>query len=79
MRVVTCAILSKGPQNQTAIKLGHQFITENRNIIMTVFKRHAGIGGQRVDNIGDLGELVTLFVLLISVTAFVEGEERSLS
>ncbi|PWW71808.1 hypothetical protein C7212DRAFT_302801 [Tuber magnatum] len=78
MRVVTCAILSKGPQNQTAIKLGRQFITENRNVMMTVFKRHAGIGGQRVDDIGDLGELVALFVLLISVTSFIEGEERSL-
>lgn len=78
MRTVTAVILSKGPQNRTAIQLGQQFLNENRNVVMAVFKRHANIGGKRVDKIGDLSELVSLFVLLISLTEFMEAEERSL-
>lgn len=40
---------------------------------LTVFKRHANIGGTRSEVVGgDLRELMEMFVLLISLTAYIE-------
>jgi hypothetical protein len=72
MRVVVTCVLSRGPQNRQAIDAGRSFLMENRNTVVTVFKRHAGIGGNGWDGIGNLKALVDLFVLLISLTGFIE-------
>ncbi|KAL7272150.1 hypothetical protein RUND412_005058 [Rhizina undulata] len=75
MRVVTSCILSRGPQNRQTIEQGRQFLSEARNVAITVFKRHANIGGPRIDITGDLKDLMEMFVLLFSLTDFVELEE----
>lgn len=74
-RVVVACILSRGQANRQAITAGKQFLTEIRPVVLSVFKRHANIGGPRMDNIKDLSELVGMFVLLIALTDFVEYEE----
>jgi len=72
MRVVLACILSRGPQNRQAIDAGKLFLMENRNVAITVFKRHVGIGGKVQDGVGDLKQLVDMFVLLFSLTGFIE-------
>ena len=40
---------------------------------LTVFKRHANIGGPRPEAVGgDLRELTDMFVLLMSLTGYIE-------
>jgi nuclear pore complex protein Nup205 len=72
MRVVLACILSRGPQNRQAIDAGKLFLMENRTVAVTVFKRHAGIGGKVQDGVGDLKQLVDMFVLLFSLTGFID-------
>lgn len=73
VRVVTCCMLSKGPQNEQVLKLGRRFLEENRNLVVNVFKRNASIGGPKPEEAGgDLKELADTFVLLISLTGYIE-------
>lgn len=73
IRVVTCCILSKGPQNEQMIKLGRKFLDETKNVAMTVFKRHANIGGVKRESVSrEFKELTELFVLLMSLTGYIE-------
>ena len=73
IRVVTCCVLSKGPQNEQMIKLGRKFLDETKNVAMTVFKKHANIGGTKRESVsGELKELTELLVLLMSLTGYIE-------
>lgn len=72
VRVVASCILSRGPQNLQTMMQGRQFLAENRNLAVAIFKRHADIGGRRLNKTGDLRELVDVFVLLFTITGFVE-------
>lgn len=73
LRVVTCCILSKGPQNEQTKKLGRQFLEETKNVALTVFKRHSNIRGPKPEAVGgDLRELTDMFVLLMSLTGYIE-------
>lgn len=75
--------MSRGPDNQQTIAEARRFLSENRQTIVTVFKRHAKIGGggggggssdgvttQAEKPEVDLRELVKNLVLLISVTDY---------
>lgn len=78
IRVVTCCILSKGPQNEQMIKSGRKFLDETKNVAMTVFKKHANIGGTKRESVsGELKELTELFVLLMSLTGYIEVRSHS--
>lgn len=78
MRVVSCCILSKGPENTQTLKLGKTFLDENKKVAITVFKRHANIGGARTSAVGgDLRELADMFVLLMSLTGYIDEVCRS--
>lgn len=73
MRVVVSCILSRGPQNRQAIDSVKLFLLDNRNLALTIFKRHAGIGGAKgLEGAGDLKTLVDMFVLLYSLTEFID-------
>jgi nuclear pore complex protein Nup205 len=72
MRVIDTAVLALGPQNQQSIVQARSFILENRTPIVSIFKRHAKIGGTKAENAGDLEDLVESIVLLISMTDFLE-------
>jgi nuclear pore complex protein Nup205 len=76
LRVVNAVVLSRGPGNETAVKLARDFLNENRSTIVAVFKRHASVGGLKIEgNNGldiDLGDLVDCFTLLIAGAEWVE-------
>ena len=72
-RVITSVVISRGPQNDQTIDSAKGFLTENRPLVVSLFKRQARIGGVSFDDAGvDIEELVELFVLLIAMTGFLD-------
>ena len=72
-RVITSVVLSRGPQNEQTIDSAKLFLTQNRPLVVSLFKRQARIGGVSFDDAGvDIDELVELFVLLIAMTGFLD-------
>ena len=72
-RVITSVVLSRGSQNEQTIESARVFLTENRPLVVATFKRQARIGGVSFDDAGvDIEQLVELFVLLISMTDFLD-------
>lgn len=57
-------------QNQQTVDEIRRFLTENRQSMVTLFKRHAKIGSAQTDIPEELDELVKQLVLLITVTDF---------
>ena len=75
VRILSSIVLSHGPQNYQTIEQARQFLIQNRASVVSIFKRHAKIGNTQVqDREGDevMDELVEYFVLLISLTDFLE-------
>jgi len=72
LRIINAVVLAHGQQHDATIQLARQFLADNRQMIITVFKRHANIGGLRVEEGIDLGELVDNFTLLLSSTDFMK-------
>lgn len=73
MRIVTSVIISKGDQHLQTITLGRKFLDEAKPVAVSVFKRHANIGGQRADDLsGNLQKLAQSFVMLMCLTGYVE-------
>jgi nuclear pore complex protein Nup205 len=76
LRVINAVILSRGPNNEHVTKLARDFLNENRTSIVAVFKRHASVGGLKVEGERgaeiDLGDLVDCFTLLIAGAGWVE-------
>ena len=73
VRVITSIVLSRGPQNEQTMESAKFFITENRPLVVSMFKRQARIGGVSFDDAGiDIEELVELFMLLIEMTGFLD-------
>ena len=73
VRVITSIVLSRGPQNEQTIESAKAFLTENRPLVVSMFKRQARIGGVSFDDAGvDIEELVELFMLLIEMTGFLD-------
>lgn len=72
MRVISAAILSRGSQNQQTLEQGRKFLSENRLSILAVLKKSAGLSdvNQRPDE--SVQDLADVFMLLMSVTGFVE-------
>ena len=72
-RLITSVVLSRGPQNEQTIESARVFLTENRPLVVSMFKRQARIGGVSFDDAGvDIEELVELFILLIAMTGFLD-------
>lgn len=72
-RVITSVVLSRGPQNDLSIASAKVFLTENRPLVVSMFKRQARIGGVSFDDAGvDIEDLVELFMLLIAMTDFLD-------
>lgn len=73
LRVIASVVLSRGPQNQQTIEQARLFMRENRASMVGIFKRQARIGATMTgDATRVVDELVELFVLLISMTDFLE-------
>ena len=75
LRVVIAVVMTRGHQNEYTIDQARGFLIEYRPLIVATFKRQANIGGLKIDdetNIRLLDEVVDCFVLLISLTDFLE-------
>ncbi|KAL9000305.1 MAG: hypothetical protein Q9169_001022 [Polycauliona sp. 2 TL-2023] len=82
IRVIVAVLVSRGPQNQQTLEQAKLFLAENRTLVVSVFKRQAGIGigaasviaaGDEMERVVD--ELVELFVLLMTRTEFIDVSE----
>lgn len=73
IRVICSVVLSRGPQNDQTIDQARMFLAENRAGIVAIFKRQAKIGGVWAGDVGgDLDELVEFYVLLMTMTDFLD-------
>ena len=73
VRVITSVVLSRGPQNGQTIDQARMFLAENRAGIIAIFKRQAKISGVLAGDAGaDLDELVEFYVLLMTMTNFLD-------
>jgi nuclear pore complex protein Nup205 len=73
MRVICAAVLSRGSQNEHTLEQGRKFLMENRLSILAVLKKSAGLGGVNNDTSGQsIAELAESFILLITLTGFLE-------
>lgn len=72
IRVINACVVSRGAQNEHTLEEGRKFVRDSRTSMMTVMKKHAGIGA--VDNAleVDIGDLAEAYMLLISVTDFLK-------
>ncbi|KAF2808961.1 uncharacterized protein BDZ99DRAFT_533212 [Mytilinidion resinicola] len=78
LRIINAAVLSRGPQNDQTLFQAREFLRENRNSMVAVFKRNVKVGGlQDVDT--DLSDLVDCFTVLVSATRFLEYENKTTS
>jgi len=72
MRVICAAVLSRGPQNQQTIDQGRRFLSENRLSVLAALKKSAGLGDSTGVSEQIIDELAELFLLLISMTGFLD-------
>ncbi len=73
IRVVTCVVLARGPHNKQTIDQARSFIYINRSSIVGIFKRQSKIGASLpAEAAAYVDELVELYVLLITMTEFLE-------
>lgn len=77
MRVICATVLSRGSQNEQTLEMGRTFLTENKLSILAVLKKSAGIG-IRGDSTGQsLEDLADSYMLLMSLTGFLDLEETT--
>ncbi|MCJ1358576.1 MAG: hypothetical protein MMC33_008576 [Icmadophila ericetorum] len=82
LRIVTALVLSRGPHNTFTLGQARHFLDENRVVMVAMFKRQARIGSLLNGDVGEgvvgdvIAELVENYVLLISLTGFLEYEEE---
>lgn len=72
MRVICATVISRGSQNEQTLDQGRRFLTDNRPSILSTFKKSRGLGTGNDDSTGKIKELADSYVLLISVTDFVD-------
>ncbi|KUJ09923.1 uncharacterized protein LY89DRAFT_689819 [Mollisia scopiformis] len=77
MRIICAAVMSRGAQNQQTLEQGRRFLSENRLSILAVLKKSAGLGGVHHQPDESIQELADVYMLLMSVTGFVEFEDQS--
>ncbi|KAI4173910.1 MAG: hypothetical protein LQ343_002678 [Gyalolechia ehrenbergii] len=77
VRVIASVVMSRGSQNQQTIDQAKLFLSENRSLIVAIFKRQARIGAAAAENpTVDVEELVELLVLLMTMTGFIDFEDQ---
>ena len=75
LQVIVTIMVSVGEQNKHALTTVRAFLTENRALMVGIFKRQARIvayekGAAEAEAAGALREAAELYVLLISLTGF---------
>lgn len=75
LRIVTSVVMSRGLQNQQTIDQAKVFLIEYRPLMVATFKRQAILGssaGGYGEDSTSLTDLLDYFILLISLTNFLE-------
>ncbi|KAK0123636.1 hypothetical protein ONS95_008651 [Cadophora gregata] len=77
MRILCAAVLSRGSQNLQTIDQGRRFLSDHRLTILSVLKKSAGLGGPAGSSDHSIDELAESYMLLISVTDFLDFEDQT--
>ena len=75
LRIIASIVISCGQQNAQAMEQARAFLIEYRPLMVATLKRQANIGGLKNDDVDEyrpLDEVVELFVLLTSLTDFLQ-------
>ena len=75
-RVISAVVLSRGPQNEQTLDQARSFLIENRPLVVAIFKLQAKVGAVTFESMGvNVDEISELFVLLLTVTEFLDVRE----
>ncbi|EEP80157.1 conserved hypothetical protein [Uncinocarpus reesii 1704] len=78
LRVIVAAVFTRGLHNKQIVEQTRNFLSENRQSMVGIFKRSAKVGGsERTDIQDSLRELVKLYVALIAAVDFLDFEDQS--
>jgi nuclear pore complex protein Nup205 len=72
MRIICAVVLSRGPQNQQTLEQGRRFLADNRLAFVAILKKSAGLGNSGDVSEQSIDELSESFLLLISITGFLD-------
>lgn len=73
IRVLVTAVFTRGLHNKQMVDQARQFLAENRQSIVGIFKRYANVHGvESVSSKPELEGLVKSFTALIAATDFLE-------
>lgn len=80
-RIISAAVLSRGPQSHVTQGPARRFLTDYRMLIVQILKRSAGIGtlhsaSTKLEQ--DIEDLTTAFMVLIDATGFLQVSFRYL-
>ncbi|KAJ8069121.1 hypothetical protein OCU04_002795 [Sclerotinia nivalis] len=75
MRVICCALVSRGLQNEQSLDQGRRFLADNRAAILAVLKKSAGLGTGNDSAEQSIVDISDSFMLLMTITRFVDFEE----
>ncbi|KAI9851517.1 MAG: hypothetical protein M1838_003471 [Thelocarpon superellum] len=82
IRLLSAVLISRGDQHEQTMEQGRAFLSAHRASIVAMFKRQAKIGGIHAnvdeDGAGDLADVVENFMVLITMTRFLEVEDAPL-
>jgi len=79
MRVICAIVLSRGPENEQTLDLGRTFLTDNKLSGIAVLKKSAGIGTHGEVSAQSVAELADSYMLLMSITGFLDVSNPFLS
>lgn len=72
-RVISSVVLSRGPQNEQTLGQARSFLIESRPLVVAIFKLQAKVGAVTFESMGvNVDEIAELFVLLLTVTEFLD-------
>jgi nuclear pore complex protein Nup205 len=71
LRVINAAVISRGRQNEQTIFQAREFLKQNRNSVVAIFKRSVNVGVGK-DKDEDLTDLVDCFTVLVDFTDFLQ-------
>lgn len=77
MRVICCALVSRGLQNEQSLDQGRRFLADNRAAILAVLKRSAGLGLENDAAEQSIVDISDSFMLLMTITRFVDVSDNS--
>ncbi|KAF2112983.1 nucleoporin Nup186/Nup192/Nup205 [Lophiotrema nucula] len=76
LRVINAVVVARGAQNEQSTYQALTFLKENRNTMVSIFKRSVNVGLAK--DVGeDLNDLVDCFTVLVEMTGFLQHEDSA--